>query len=254
MKVGHGTEAKFFNVAERRRENLDTTKDLTTKETGHVSTDHDYTGIHQAEDGNWYRVTGPMTTHGTGANAVSSITLRDGVMQQVDPKDGKVIGERYSSGVSMQGGRIINLEAEKGIDVEKKNKVGFEGNYTGADGKPAYGKFQYAQNEHGAYQIVSGESTNIYTTKTAEQVTTPDGESLAVAQTAQHSGGHQVTAKQEGGDRLDYSDEQKFSGGYSYNNWVSAFLQEKGLDRSAQAAGRVQGAMEDLGGLWTALT
>jgi hypothetical protein len=34
MKVGHGTESKFFNVAERRRENLDTTRDIKTVDTG----------------------------------------------------------------------------------------------------------------------------------------------------------------------------------------------------------------------------
>lgn len=112
-KVGHDYEASHKDTGTNIVGN--------TSSIGNEHTNKEYNKIHEGADGHSYRMTGVATTYGEGKDAITKMDLRSAMMQEVDGK-GNAIGEKYSAGAAIQGGKIVNLEAEKGTDINTADK------------------------------------------------------------------------------------------------------------------------------------
>ncbi len=141
----------------------------------------------------------------------------------------------------------IGTQGWQGTQNRTYNEDSFSGAYRGNDGNLYYGNLQYGRNSSGERVIVSGQGTDIVQYKYADTEKTPDGKTVYAERDATY-GPNNASLHTSGitGNNFKFDDSKSFSGGYKYDNYVSATLDEHGFHRTAQAAGRVQGIIIDM--------
>jgi len=136
-----------------------------------------------------------------------------------------------------------------GTNITKENVNQTIGTYVGPDGKLYYGNFQYAVDpETNKVVIVSGSGSNVLEFKTKGTFVAPDGTVITGLLSSYYgdSGDTFLKSRIESGFGVDYDSKKRFSSGYEYDNFLSAFLGEYISDRASQAAGKIQGIFVDL--------
>jgi hypothetical protein len=140
---------------------------------------------------------------------------------------------------------------EEGYRRQVYNEDSYRGVYVDADGIARYANFVFAKDRMGHRYVLSG-STDRTIKETQEGFFLgPDGKGSTGLRTRTRAPG---TAEQEGTvldstflsrDSVFWDRSKRFAGGYFYDNYVSALLEEHDHDRIAQGAGKVKGMFHD---------
>jgi len=146
----------------------------------------------------------------------------------------------------------VNYVTEKeGFLRRVYNEDSFQGVYKDADGITRYANFIYDKDRMGNRYVLSGYTNRTLQHKQEGFFLGPDGKGFAGVRTVTKAPG---TGQQEGivldsmivsRDSASWDRSKRFTGGYYYDNYVSALLEEHDRDRVAQGAGRVKGIFKE---------
>ena len=169
-------------------------------------------------------------------------------------------GKQFAHGTFGRSGHDIRQqnidlqETEKGSKTWKGSSNIYEntnqsiGLYKGSDGQWYSGNFQWAKGEDGRHTLVSGSGSNVASYNYADTQKTPDGKSISTVRNSTYSQNNQLlNSSGSSGNKFTYDNSKTFSGGYKYDNYISATAEEQGGERMSQATGRVQGLIVDVG-------
>ena len=179
-----------------------------------------------------------------GQDAAISVaqSISGGVSQQNDRND-----LNHMNTVRKGDDAKIGSFGEHGSRQQTFNVSSFEGGYRGADGELYAGKFQYVKGADDKPILVSGFGTNIQSFEVRGNVQTPDGQRVATVDSRKFSSdGTMLKETRLAGSSMDFSNQKSFSGGYVYNNFLSAKVEEDFSGRTSQALGRSKGLLVDV--------
>jgi conjugal transfer mating pair stabilization protein TraG len=134
-----------------------------------------------------------------------------------------------------------------GVQSIKYNENKMVGNYKAGDGKEYTGTLSYGEKMDGTPFIISGQGSSLQEITTDSQFTAPDGKMASTKSTRSYSQDDALlTSSDRAGSTVDVDNTKTVGGGYVVNNSVSGMLDQTGFHRTAQAAGRAKGLINDV--------
>jgi hypothetical protein len=152
--------------------------------------------------------------------------------------------------------RNLNIEqfgtrGEYGTSRQTFNRDESLGAYKGADGNTYYGDFFYGNLTNPATgkqerSVISGQGSNVINFDRSTTQNTHDGRKFPAKTSESYNQKYEILkSRSESGTNFTRDDSKNFTGGYTYDNYFSAALDEHGFHRAAQAFGRIRGILDD---------